>query len=182
MDETTCPTRAFRLYGRPMGIDEIVAKALDDKGFYNASGGGVTLSGGEPLLFPEWSLALLAAFKKAGLHTCLDTSLFAPREVIDAMLGVTDMWLPDFKAADDALHIRCTGVSNARIKANLARLAEAGATLEVRCLSVPGLTDGEDLEARHGFLHSLGIRDDSIVDLPYNDLARAKRIALRGLP
>ncbi len=178
MDEATCPARAFKRYGKPMSIEEIVAKALEDKPFYDESGGGVTLSGGEPLMFPDWTAALLRAFKAAGLHTCLDTSLYAPPEVIDALLPVTDLWLPDLKADDDALHRRCTGVSNALVKANLARLAAAGAKMEVRCLAVPGLTDGADLVARHAFLQSLGLPVSAVVDLEYHDYARSKYLAL----
>ena len=178
MDEATCPTHAFKIYGKSMSIPEIVDKALEDKAFYDESGGGVTLSGGEPLLFWEWTTELFRAFKAAGLHTCLDTSLFAPPEAIDALLPVTDMWLPDLKTDDDALHRRCTGVSNAPIKANLGRLVAAGAKMEVRCLSVPGLTSGDDLAARHTFLHSLGIPERSIVDLEYHDYARSKYRAL----
>ena len=64
MDEATCPTRALKLYGKPMTIDEIVAKALEDKAFYDQSGGGVTLSGGEPLFFWEWDVELFKAFDR----------------------------------------------------------------------------------------------------------------------
>ncbi len=181
MSEATCPTRAFKVYGKTMAIPEIVAKALEDKAFYDESGGGVTISGGEPLLFPEWTAELLRALREAGLHACLDTSLFAAAAVIDSLLPLVDMWLPDFKAADDDLHRRCTGVSNAPIKANLARLAAAGAKLEVRCLSVPGLTDGADLAARHEWLNSIGIPETAIVDLDYHDYARSKYLAL-GMP
>ena len=78
MDEATCPTRALKLYGKPMTIVDIVANALEDKPFYDESGGGVTLSGGEPLFFWEWAAELFKAFKAVGLHTCLDTSLYAP--------------------------------------------------------------------------------------------------------
>ena len=91
------------------------------------------------------------------------------------------MWLPDLKADDDALHRRCTGVPNGPIKDNLRRLAAAGVALEVRCLSVPGLTDGDDLAARHDFLRAIGIGESSIVDLEYHDLARSKYLAL-GMP
>ena len=178
MDEATCPTRALKLYGKPMTIDEIVAKALEDKAFYDQSGGGVTLSGGEPLFFWEWAVQLFKAFKASGLHTCLDTSLFAPPAAIDAMLPVTDMWLPDYKADADDLHVRYTGVSNAIVKANLERLVAAKAKLEVRCLVVPGCTDGADIEARHRYLNSIGIPESSIVNLEYYDYARSKYLAL----
>ena len=178
MDEATCPTRALKLYGKPMTIDEIVAKALEDKAFYDESGGGVTLSGGEPLFFWEWAVELFKAFKAAGLHTCLDTSLYAPPAAIDSMMPVTDMWLPDYKADDDALHVKFTGVSNKVIKKNLERLVAAKANLEVRCLVVPGCTDGADITARHRYLAALGIPETSIVDLKYYDYARSKYLAL----
>ncbi len=178
MDEATCPTRALKLYGRPMTIEDIVAKALEDKSFYDESGGGVTLSGGEPLFFWEWAAELFRAFKAAGLHTCLDTSLYAPPAAIDAMLPVTDMWLPDYKAHDDDLHMEYTGVSNAVVRANLERLVAEKARLEVRCLKVPRCTDGADLAARHRYLASLGIPDSAVVDLEYYDYARSKYLAL----
>ena len=178
MDEVTCPTRALKLYGKPMTIDEIVAKAVEDKPFYDESGGGVTLSGGEPLFFWEWAAELFKAFKAAGLHTCLDTSLYAPPAAIEAMLPVTDMWLPDYKADDDALHVKHTGVSNKIVKKNLERLVAAKAKLEVRCLVVPGCTDGADVSARHAYLKSIGVPEESIVDLEYYDYARSKYLAL----
>ena len=178
MDEATCPTRALKLYGKPMSSDEIVAKALEDKEFYDESGGGVTLSGGEPLFFWEWAAELFKVFKAAGLHTCLDTSLYAPPAAIEALLPVTDLWLPDYKADDDALHVKFTGVSNRIIRANLERLLAAKAKMEVRCLVVPGCTDGADLVARHRYLASLGIPKTSIADLEYYDYARSKYLAL----
>ena len=177
-DEETCPTRAYKLYGRPQTMDDIVAKALEDKAFYDASGGGVTLSGGEPLFFWEWAAELLGRFKAAGLHTCLDTSLYAPPAALEALLPVVDMWLPDYKAHDDERHQKCTGVSNGIAKRNLARLVAAKAKLEVRCLAVPGFTDGEDLAARHRDLAALGIPDSQVVDLEYFDYARSKYLAL----
>ena len=178
MDEATCPTRALKLYGKPMTIDEIVAKALEDKAFYDQSGGGVTLSGGEPLFFWEWAYDFFAACRAAGLHTCLDTSLYAPPAAIERLMPVTDMWLPDYKAEDDALHTRYTGVSNKIVKANLERLVAAKAKLEVRMLIVPGCTDGADINARHDYLRSIGIADGDVVELEYLDYARSKYLAL----
>ena len=181
MDEATCPTKALKFYGRPMSICDIVAKAMEDKAFYDESGGGVTLSGGEPLFFWEWTAELFKAFKANGLHTCLDTSLYAPQAAIDALLPLTDMWLADYKAEDDARHKKYTGVSNRVIKKNLERLLAAKAKVEVRCLVVPGCTDENDIVARHGYLNSIGIQEKCIVDLEYNDYARSKYSAL-GLP
>ena len=178
MDEATCPTRALKLYGKPMSLDDIVAKALEDKAFYDESGGGVTLSGGEPLLFWEWAVELFRKFKEKGLNTCMDTSLYAPPAAIDALLPYVDMWLPDYKAEDDVLHKKFTKVSNRIIKKNLERLVAAKAKIEVRCLSVPKCTDGADLAARHRYLNSIGISESAIVDLKYYDYARSKYLAL----
>ncbi|MGN0853000.1 MAG: 4Fe-4S cluster-binding domain-containing protein [Kiritimatiellia bacterium] len=181
MDEATCPSGALKFYGRPMTIDQIVAKALEDKAFYDRSGGGVTLSGGEPLFFWEWAAELFARFKAAGLHTCLDTSLHAPPAAIEKLLPVTDVWLPDYKAHDDGLHRKCTGVSNGIIRRNLEFLVAKRAKLEVRCLVVPALTDGADIVARRAYLRKLGIPDGQVVELEYHDYARAKYLAL-GMP
>ena len=181
MDEATCPTGAFKIYGKPMAIDQIVEKALEDKAFYDRSGGGVTLSGGEPLFFWEWAFELFSRFKAAGLQTCLDTSLYAPPAAIEKMLPVTDMWLPDYKAHDDALHQKCTGVSNKIIRKNLEYLVSRKVKLEVRCLVVPALTDGADIAARRAYLRKLGVDDKQVVELEYHDYARAKYLAL-GMP
>ncbi len=178
MDEATCPTRALKLYGKPMTIPELVKKGLEDKAFYDRSGGGVTLSGGEPLFFWEWARELFREFKKAGVHTCMDTSLYAPPAAIEALMPVVDMWLPDFKADDDTLHRSVTGVSNKIIKKNLERLVKAKVKLEVRMLSVPSLTDGADLVARRNYLRSLGIAQKDVVELEYFDYARSKYLAL----
>jgi len=176
MDEATCPTRALKLYGKPATIEQLVEKALEDKPFYDRTGGGVTLSGGEALLYWEWAYEFLSACRAKGLHTCLDTSLYAPPGAIEKLLGVVDMWLPDFKAADDAVHRKWTGVSNGIIKKNLEFLVAAKAKLEVRCLVVPGYTD--DMPARRAYLTSLGIAPKDIVELEYFDYARSKYTAL----
>ena len=181
LDEVTCPGRALKLYGKPMSTEAVVAKALEDRAFYARSGGGVTLSGGEPLFYWEWAADLLRRLKAAGLHTCLDTSLYAPAAAIDALLPLVDMWLPDYKAEDDALHLKYTGVSNRVIKRNLETLVKAQAKLEVRMLVVPGCTDGADVSARHRYLNAIGIPDSSVVELEYNDYARSKYRAL-GIP
>lgn len=179
MDETTCPTRALKFYGKPATIDDLVKKALEDKSFYDRTGGGVTLSGGEPLFFWEWAREFLSACKAAGLHTCLDTSLYAPPAALEALLPVVDMWLPDFKCDDDVTHQKYTGVSNKIIKKNLERLVAAKAKLEVRCLVVPGCT--EDMLGRYAYLDSIGVSRKDVVELEYFDYARSKYKAL-GIP
>jgi pyruvate formate lyase activating enzyme len=155
--------------------------AREDKAFYKQSGGGVTLSGGEPLFFWEWAEELFKAFKAEGLHTCIDTSLYAPPVAVERMLPLVDMWLPDFKAENADRHKTHTGVPNGLIKDNLKLLVKAGAKLEVRMLVVPGCTDGQDAADRHRYLRSIGIRDEDVAELEYMDLARSKYAAL-GMP
>ena len=176
MDEATCPTRALKLYGKPLTQEALLKKALEDKAFYDRSNGGVTLSGGEPLFYWEWAFDFLSACKRAGLHTCLDTSLYAPPMAIERLLPVVDMWLPDFKVDDDGLHQKLTGVSNRIIKRNLERLVAAKVKLEVRCLVVPKHTD--DMSARYAYLESIGIGRQQVVELEYFDYARSKYQAL----
>ena len=179
MDEATCPTRSLKSYGRPATIDELVKKAMEDKAFYDRTGGGAAISGGEPLFFWEWTYEFLSACKQEGLHTCVDTSLYAPSAAIEKLLPVVDMWLPDFKCADDATHQKYTGVSNKVIKRNLERLVAARAKLEIRCLVVPGCT--EDMPERYAYLESIGVDRKDVVELEYLDYARSKYKAL-GIP
>lgn len=178
MDESTCPGHAFKRYGRKIPVDELIEKALEDKAFYEESGGGITLSGGEPLLFPEWSAKFFGEAKAAGLHTCIDTSLFAGRQAVEKVRGTVDMWLADFKVFDEKEHIRLTGVSNAPVIDNLKYLAGRGERMEIRLIVVPGCNDGEDLAMRHRFLDSIGIARSDRVELAYHDYARTKYAAL----
>ncbi len=177
MNETICPGGALKLYGKPATIPELVAKALEDKQFYEATGGGVTLSGGEPLLFWEWAAEFFAALKAVGLSTALDTSLYAPPAAIERLLPLTDVWLPDFKAFDSGLHQRLCRVRNGPIKQNLEYLVSKKVKLEVRIPVVPGCNNAPDEMRRiDGYLASLGIKN--IVKLEYHDYARSKYEAL----
>ena len=175
-DETTCPGRALKLYGKPMTVGDLVKTACEDRPFYERTGGGVTLSGGEPLFFWEWAYGLLSALKAEGLHTALDTSLYAPPAAIEKLLPVVDLWLPDYKTDDPEAHRRFTGVTNEVIRRNLELLVASKAKLEVRCLVVPKLT--EDMPARYAYLESIGIPRSQVVELEYHGYARSKYRAL----
>jgi len=175
--EEACLGGALRFWGRPMTVAEAVALALEDRPFYEQSGGGVTVSGGEPLLQPEFALELLAALRRQGLHTALDTCAAVPWAAIAQVLPFTDLLLIDLKQADTAAHRRLTGRGNQLILRNFRRLAEAGATIEVRMPLVPGSNDGpEDLAAAGAFLAPLGVVRVKV--LPYHDLARSKYDAI----
>jgi len=136
-----CPFGALSIIGRRTTVAQALEEALRDRAFYAASGGGVTLSGGEPLSQPAFSLAFLREAKALGLHTCVETSGFAPFDRLDALAGHTDLFLYDWKESDSVRHRRWTGAPNERIRENLLLLDRRGAQIVLRCPVVPGYND-----------------------------------------
>ena len=141
--ESACLGEALTLYGRKTSVEELLPKLLEDKEFYENSGGGVTLSGGECLLQADFCAALLKALKENGIHTAADTCGFVSREAFDKVIPYTDVFLYDIKAIDPAVHKRCTGVENSLILENLRYLDSFGKKTEIRIPYVPRYNDGE---------------------------------------
>lgn len=125
-------------------VDEIVAEVEQDRIFYEESGGGITLSGGEPVFQPDFCESLLKTMKDKGLHTALDTSGYVPAEVMNRMIPYTDLFLYDLKLMDDTEHFQYTGVSNKIIMDNLRLLMEAGSAVIIRFPVIPGITDNRE--------------------------------------
>ena len=176
--EEICPGSAMKLYGKTVTVEEALALALEDRDFYEESGGGITVSGGEPLIQKEFTLALLKVVRDEKIHTALDTCAFVPRSALEEALDVTDMFLVDFKHADAEAHRRLTGQPNELIKSNLTFLSEKGAKIEIRIPFVPGCNDSdENMEQTGAFLGKLNIT--AVKLLPYHVLARNKYAALR---
>jgi len=174
--EAVCLGKALRLYGTRMTVEEAVNLLLEDRDFFGVDG-GVTLSGGEPLVQPEFCFELLTALKREGINTAVDTCGDVEWDVFAKILPVTDHFLFDFKQADSALHRKLTGRGNERILANLQRLSDAGAWIEIRIPLVPGCNDSEvDLRAVGAILGKLRIERVKI--LPYHSMARSKYAAL----
>lgn len=173
-----CLGDALTLYGRKMSAAEVLATVLEDRTFYEQSGGGMTLSGGEPLLQADFCAELLAMARHEGLHTAVDTCGMVPWEAFEAVLPMTDLFLFDLKQMDGDLHRRYTGSDNAQILANLRRLSEAGAAIEIRIPLVPGINDDERfLRAAGELLRGLeGIR--AVRLLPFNALSHSKYEAI----
>ena len=136
-----CCSGALSLAGTEMSADEVMAQVLRDRQVYLQSGGGLTLSGGEPFSQPEFALQLLQLAKQEGLHTAVETSGYAPAQVIAEAAKYTDLFLYDYKATDDALHQALCGVSNEKILANLQLLDQLGAKVILRCPIIPGQND-----------------------------------------
>jgi pyruvate formate lyase activating enzyme len=163
-----CPTGARQMVGRRYGVEELTRELSRDGIFHEESGGGVTFSGGEPLEQGEFLVAALEAARILGLHRAVDTSGFAPRQVLREVAERTDLFLYDLKMVDDERHRRSTGVSNTVILENLEMLAREHGNLWVRIPVIPGIND-DDGAAREAaaFLARLpGIREVQI--LPYH--------------
>jgi pyruvate formate lyase activating enzyme len=126
------------LYGKTVSTDEIFDEVMKDKAFYENSGGGVTLSGGECLCQAEFCAKLLKKLKDCGINTAVDTCGYVQRSAVDLVLPYTDTFLYDLKAADADVHERCTGHSNALILENLRHIDRAGKRIEIRVPYVPG--------------------------------------------
>jgi pyruvate formate lyase activating enzyme len=169
-----CLGGALTLYGREMSADEILAIILEDRTFYDQTGGGLTLSGGEPLLQADFCAELLDMAQRAGLHTAVDTCGMVPWEAFEQVLPVTDIFLYDLKHTDAVAHEHYTGMDNTLILANLRRLSESGAAIEIRIPQVPGFNDDQRFRDEADALLSglAGIRE--VKRLPYNPYARSK--------
>ncbi|NQT81681.1 glycyl-radical enzyme activating protein [bacterium] len=136
-----CPANAIELIGQDLSPDQVIAEVERDRKFYDISGGGMTVSGGEPLAQPEFTAELLSRGKGTGIHTILDTCGLAPFEILGKCLEFTDHVYFDLKVVDDEKHRRLTGVSNRLILDNLMKLGDSGKPLTIRIPLVKGLND-----------------------------------------
>lgn len=159
---------------REMSVAEVVAEAVKDRVFMEESGGGVTFSGGEPLMQPEFLRELVRACRVEGLPTAVDTSGFAEADVFDAVMPEPDLFLYDLKLMESRAHRRYTGCPNGPILRNFRRLAKSGRPVIVRVPVIPGRTDGDaNLDRLSEFV--LATRPDAPVNLlPYHRLADRK--------
>lgn len=174
--ERVCPGNALKAYGVKMTADELIPILLEDKAFYDSSGGGVTLSGGECLLQSDFCAELLKKLKEENIHTAVDTCGYVPRESIDKVIPYTDIFLYDIKAIDEDVHIRCTGRSNKQILENIKYIDSQNKAIEVRIPYVPNYNDNQ-IEKAAEFLARLNnvIR---VKILPYHSYVGSKYAAL----
>ena len=171
--EDACPGNALKLYGKVTTVDEAMKIVLADATFYRESNGGVTLSGGEPLMQIDFAAALLKELKKANIHTAVDSCANVATDCFDKVLPYTDMFLIDFKHADSGEHKKLTGSGNELICKNLQWLSEHGARIEIRIPVVPECNDSvENMEMTADFLGRLQL--EAVRLLPYHSLAGSK--------
>jgi pyruvate formate lyase activating enzyme len=138
-----CYARAIEQVGHLREVGEVLAEVLRDRPFYETSGGGMTISGGEPLAQFGFTRELLARARAEGLHTALDTCGFAPQARYAELLPLVDLFLYDIKTTDPVRHRELTGQPLELIHANLRFLSDSGARLFLRCPLVPGVNDSD---------------------------------------
>jgi len=178
-----CPTGALEIRGKSMTVEQILAEALKDADYYRDTGGGLTISGGEPMQQWQFTLALAQAAKAAGIHVAIETCGLAPADRYRALLPFVDLFLFDYKDTDSARHARLTGVPNHLILENLAMLHAAGANITLRCPMAAGLNDTDDHFAAiaampQRFPHLLGIEIMSYHNMG-NEKARRTGVPVR---
>lgn len=145
---SACRYEALTIAGKAMSIDEIIEEVKKDRPFYDNSGGGMTLSGGEPTVHTDFSTRLLRMAKQEGLHTCLDTNGFCSWKILQQVTENVDIMLFDLKHIDAEAHQEKTGVDNTIILKNLARLSATGKEIWVRIPVIPGFNDSLDFHTR----------------------------------
>ncbi len=162
------------LFGKAYSVEEILDEIKKDQLFYDESGGGVTFSGGEPLIQNEFLTEVLFECKASGIHTAVDTSGYAGRKLFARIYDLTDIFLFDLKILNEELHRKYTGVTNNVILDNLRFLSKKGNKVNVRIPLIPGITDTEkNLSEIAVFLMNLeNIRKIDL--LPYNEIAKSK--------
>ena len=143
-----CPASALEKTGKEYTADEVWEVLARDVPFYTASGGGVTLSGGEVLLQSGFAREILSRCRREGIHTAVDTAGFVPWSALEEVLELTDLFLYDIKAVTPEIHRRGTGQDNALILENYDRLIRTGARVWVRVPVIPGYSASDD-EIRH---------------------------------
>ena len=169
-----CPPGALRLAGMEMTTAQVLAVVMQDRIFYEESGGGVTFSGGEPLMQFDFLKTLLTACREQGLRTAVDTGGFAPLEHLLEIAGLADLILYDLKLMDDQRHRAATGLGNRQVLENLAALARVHRGIWIRVPIIPGVNDDPDnLKATGRFAAGLqGVRQVNL--LPFHRTWHAK--------
>ena len=175
-----CYYGALVKYGEEMTAREVFEKVRRDKIFYDSSSGGVTVSGGEPLLWTGFVTELFGLLKEEGIGTCVETCGEVPAEHLAGVMPLTDDFLYDLKLIDEDEHRENTGVSNGRILANARLLSENGAKALFRLPLVPGINDNErNTERTAAFLNSLGAGMARLQLMPFHRMGQSKYAALR---
>jgi glycyl-radical enzyme activating protein len=169
-----CYSKALEVIGKEMTVDEVISEVLKDVPFYETSNGGMTVSGGEPMAQFQFTKSLLEEAKKNKLHTCLETSGFAPMEKYRKIMKFVDIFLYDFKESHLGNHLKCTGVPQDSIMKNLIELDSLGVKTVLRCPIIPEMNDRK---SHFREIANLANRLSNIIEiniLAYHPLGKSK--------
>ena len=170
-----CPTGARHLVGESYSVEELIKIVLKDKIFFDTSGGGVTLSGGECLMQDEFVELFLQKCKEKGVHTVVDTCGHVPQKVFEKILTNVDMFLYDIKLMDSEQHKKYTGVGNELILSNLEYLIKQGKKILIRVPLIPDITDTDENLIKIAEFAVKKLNNAAEIQLlPYNNLAKSK--------
>lgn len=170
-----CPTLATEMSGRDYSTAELLEIIEKERPFFDQSGGGVTFSGGEPLLYPEFLCEILDACGRRQIDRCIDTAGQVKTETLLEVARRTDLFLFDLKLMDSTRHKQWTGVGNELILHNLQALAKTGAAIQIRLPLIGGVNaDAENIAATAAFVTALPGAKKSINLLPYHNIASGK--------
>lgn len=175
-----CPSKSIEVSGEYKSVDEVIQEVMKDSSYYRRSGGGMTISGGEPLAQWQFTLALLQKARQKGLHTAIDTTGYANWEVLDEALNYTSLALYDVKHMNSAKHREATGVSNEGILENLEKaVKKPGLKVWIRRPIIPDFNDSEDeMEEFCRFVLTLGSAVEKISLLPFHKFSESKYRAI----
>ena len=161
--------------GRYESVDNLLAVIERERPFFDQSGGGVTFSGGEPLMHPEFLCEILDACGRRGIHRTVDTSGLARKKILLEVASRTDLFLYDLKLMDSKKHKEWTGAGNKKILQNLQCLAESGADIRIRIPLIKGVNDDDgNIEATAAFVAGLPGPEKEVDLLPYHNVAEGK--------
>ncbi len=178
-----CYPKALYICGEDYTVEKLEARLLQDRKFYDRSGGGITISGGEALSQADFTVAILRRMKAEGIHTALDTTGFASWETVARTLPYTDLYLYDLKHMDSEKHRQVIGVPNETILDNARRLASAGKKMQVRIPVIPMFNnDVENIRATAEFCRELGDAVTVVQLLPYHNLGVTKYLRISDKP
>lgn len=170
-----CPAQARKCFGIEYTCEQLLAVICQDKDFFVATGGGVTFSGGECMLYPDFLAEVAKRCRDEGISVAIDTAAAVPYTWFQKVLPYTDLFLYDIKCLDPQLHRQGTGVENELILENLERLKEEGKEILVRIPEIPGFNQGQELEKIMSYCNDRMLPFEV---LPYHELGEGKRIAL----
>jgi pyruvate formate lyase activating enzyme len=169
--------------GRKIGVEDLMKELRREKIFMDESGGGVTFSGGEPMMQPDFLIEALKACREEGIHTVVDTSGYASPDKLIQVATLTDLFLFDIKMMDEAQHLHYTGVSNKLILGNLKLLLESGSKVRIRIPVIPEITSKENqIEQIVNFLKQLRYPVEGVELLPFHRTAaqKYKRLGMKN--